>query len=194
MSSLKLLRRLLLLGCGAFILLILFLVITGFMLPAKWSVRVEKPSAHPVEDLYPLISNFESWDQWVGWDDNSFGVRDVVIEGEAATTGHSYRWTSENSRGKLTITRAEANKGIWYVGAIESDENNASGSITLEPIESGGTLIVWQDEGDLPPGTGLLAYLMNEAMSAKLAEDLHRLHDIEIDSAGRESKPPPGDQ
>jgi len=193
-SSLKLLRRLLLLGCGAFILLILFLVITGFLLPAKWSVRVEKPSAHSVEDLYPLISNFDSWDQWVGWDDNSFGVRDVVIEGEAATAGHGYSWTSEKSRGKLTITRAEANKGIWYVGAIESDENNASGSITLEPIESGGTLIVWQDEGDLPPGTGLLAYLMNEAMSAKFAEDLHRLHDIEIDSEGRDPEPPPGDQ
>lgn len=182
-------RRLLTLGGGSLLLLVLILIIAGFILPPQWRVRVEQTSPHSARQLYPFISNFHAWEHWVGMDADAHQARQLTIEGKAATTGHSYRWTAPSSRGTLTITRVEENKGIWYEGAIESDETNASGSITLAPIAAGGTLIVWQDQGSLPSGTGLFAILMTQSMRAKLAEDLHRLHDIELGTDNRASKP-----
>lgn len=174
----KLLRKLLLLGCGG--LLLLVIGGTSLLLPSSWQVSVEQTSLHSAAQLYPLIADFHRWQQWVGWDDQEYGERTIQIEGTAASSGHSYRWSSHSSHGSLTLDRCQPERGIWYQGAIESEQINASGSITLEPLPGGGTLIIWKDRGDLPPGTGLPALWMSSKRSAKFAEDLHRLHDIDL--------------
>ena len=182
----KMLRRLLIFGCGAIGLLILIIVVSGTFLPSRWNVETSAISPHSPQVLWPLISNFESWSEWSGWDYEAYGMRSIQVVGEPATVGHSYSWSSKGSRGTLTITRAEENEGIWYDGAIESDTPNAEGSITLNLLPNGSTNIVWIDEGDLPPLTGLLALWMNSLMKAKFAEDLHRLSVIKpTESSGR---------
>ena len=184
----KLLRKLLLLGCGGFLLLVIS--ISALLLPSNWSVTVEQTSLHSAAELYPFISDFNRWQPWVGWDHQKFGDRTVMVAGTAASHGHSYRWSSRSSHGTLTIDRVEPNRGIWYLGAIESETINASGSITLKPLPNGGTLIIWIDQGNLPPGTGLLALWMNSVLSAKFAEDLHRLHDIDLSQFATGSEKP----
>ena len=182
----KLLRRLLMFGCGAVALLILVILVSGIFLPSRWDVEASATSSRSPQELWPLISNFNRWNEWIGWDDDVYGVRSIQIEGEAATVGHSYSWSSQGSHGILTLTRAEENVGIWYNGAIESDTQNAQGSITLEVFPDGSTRIIWADRGDLPPLTGLLAIWMNSSLKAKFAEDLHRLSRLKpSDSGGR---------
>jgi hypothetical protein len=184
----KLLRKLLLLGCGG--LLLLVIGGTSLLLPSSWQVSVEQTSLHSAAQLYPLIADFHRWHQWVGWDDQEYGERTIQIEGTAASSGHSYRWSSHSSHGSLTLDRCQPERGIWYQGAIESEQINASGSITLEPLPGGGTLITWKDRGDLPPGTGLPALWMSSKRSAKFAEDLHRLHDIDLSRPAPDAEKP----
>lgn len=182
----KMLRRLLMFGCFCVAFLILIILVGGAFLPSQWNVKASATSLHAPQILWPLISNFERWDEWSGWDEELYGARSTQFSGDPANAGHSYSWSSNGSRGTLTMTRAEENVGIWYHGAIESDTANAKGSITLNVLPNGSTSIVWIDEGDLPPLTGLLALWMNSLMKAKFAEDLHRLSVLEpTESSGR---------
>ena len=180
----KLIRRLLMLGCSVVAMLILVILVSGIFLPSQWDAKATATSSLSPQELWPLISDFHRWNEWIGWDDEIYGVRSIEIEGEAATTGHNYSWSSQGSNGSLTITRAEQNVGIWYSGAIESDTPNAEGSITIEVLSDGSSKIIWSDKGDLPPLTGLLAIWLNSSLGAKFAEDLHRLSQLEPSDAG----------
>ncbi|MEC9477077.1 MAG: SRPBCC family protein [Planctomycetota bacterium] len=182
----RLLRRMLLFGCCCVAFLILVIIIGGAFLPSRWNVQATATSAHSPQTLWPLICDFERWEEWSAWDDDAYGERTTRFEGEPATVGHSYSWSSNGSRGTLTLTRAQENVGIWYRGAIESDTPNAEGSITLKILADGRTSIEWIDGGDLPPLTGLLALWMNSSLKAKFVEDLHRLSAMESsESSGR---------
>lgn len=180
----KMLRRILMLGVFLVSLLIMIIIVGGAFLPSQWSVQATATSALSPQELWPLISNFERWEDWKGWDENAYGSRSSQFDGEPSTSGHSYSWSSSGSRGTLTITRAEKNIGIWYRGSIESDTPNSEGSISLNPLPNGRTGITWVDEGDLPPLTGLLALWMNSLLKAKFSEDLHRLSAIELSETG----------
>lgn len=189
-----------LLGCVAIGCLVPLaaLVILGLVLPGSWSVQQSVTISAPPEEIHPYIEDFHRWDEWVRWEEEGGSAAEITISGEQKGVGSSIAWEGEQmGRGRLTILSSTTAEGIRYESAIQSDDVNGSGSITYEPID-GGTRIVWNDTGDLPPVIGgLFSWMVNAALDQKFGEDLARLKEV-IEGGGvapsEEATPPTGEK
>jgi hypothetical protein len=130
------------------------LVVVGLFLPRQWRVERSVAIQAAPEHIYPLVSDLRAWQSWAVWTkDMDPEVKDEY-GGPPSGVGAWWSWKGPKmGRGKMTITRADVDAGVWLDEMIEADEVNARGSVTWT-LEGGGTRVRWVDEGTLPPVIG----------------------------------------
>jgi Polyketide cyclase / dehydrase and lipid transport len=133
---------------------VVLLVLVGLFLPRQW--RVERAiviQAQPAR-IHPLLANLRRWQDWAAWNKEMDPEVKYEFAGPEEGAGASWSWQGPKmGRGRMVVTRAEADKGLWVDEAIESDEINAQGALTYAP-EGTGTRVTWTDTGTLPPVIG----------------------------------------
>lgn len=129
-------------------------IFVGLLLGRTWHVEVRETIAAPPAVIHPWVDDLRRWQSWAGW--NAALDPDVHNDysGPDHGVGATWAWQGPKmGRGRMRIERSEPEAGVWIVEAIESDDDNAKGSITFHPVPDG-TEVVWTDEGKLPPIIG----------------------------------------
>ncbi|MHC4841464.1 MAG: SRPBCC family protein [Planctomycetota bacterium] len=168
-------KRFLLISIAAFSFFVLLIIAIGLSMDNTFKAGAEKTIDAKPAEVYDFISDMDNWHKWAGWTDEKQQQIAITREGPKRGVGATVRWDTESSVGRLTITKADPNEGIWYEVAMESDEVNAYGSVTFTE-KDGKTLVVWEDEGDLPPVIGgYFREYINEQLSTHYDKSLDRL-------------------
>lgn len=164
---------------GGIVVLVVIAVLIGLMLGSGVEVEEsETINATPAE-IHASLNSFKPWrDKLTETLKQQDSTVEVTLSGPDNGPGASLEWTGEKlGKGRVTITRAEPDAGVWFEGAIRSDDVNARGSVTYAPGDDG-TKVTAKLDGDLPPViggyvSGLLEEQIHEAMKQAL-KDLKR--------------------
>ncbi len=102
------------------------------------------------EEIFPYINILENWNYWSPWIEQDPQMK-ITYEGPPSGVGAAQSWHSEKmGSGSLKINEVVENRSIGYQFTIDGFNSTSSGEIRLEP-ESGGTRVIWSDNGDLGP-------------------------------------------
>ncbi|MEQ8276755.1 MAG: SRPBCC family protein [Deltaproteobacteria bacterium] len=139
----KLLKKLLL----AIVVLVLLLVGSAFLLPAKYGVERSVEIAASPEKVFDHVNHLQKNEAWSPWAAADPSIKTTYSSSVAKGVGAWYSWTSENSGdGKLTIEVSEPPKRI--VNELDFMENGkGKGYWTFEATKAG-TIATWRMEGD----------------------------------------------
>lgn len=156
-----------------FVAILLVALVIGLLLPSRWEAGATVDINAEPAIIHEYVSSFENWQKWAT---DAVKTEDPTAVVTISEDGRSMSWKGERmGRGRMSITRDEPGKGIWYEAAIESDEVNGSGHITYERVD-GITRVTWHDEGKLPPVIGgYFAAMVNQALSDHFAKSLAKL-------------------
>lgn len=133
----------------ALAILVAALAVIGLFLPATYHVeRTVTIQASP-DRIYPYISAFRRWPEWIAWTTNKYP--DMAVKfGETDTgVGAGYSWTGKSSgNGAIRFTALEPGKSIGYHLDFEQGKYLSEGVITLV-AEGGATKATWTNGGNL---------------------------------------------
>lgn len=166
--------------------IIALLLLVGLFLPRTFRVqRLATIRATP-EVLYAQVSGLRHWPEWTVWNQE----RDPSVRLEYGSpevgAGASYRWQGEKlGEGRMTLTRAEAGKGVWFDLEFDGGRSKASGSLTWESADAGALRVLWIVEGDLgkSPVGRYVGLLMDRMLGTDLEQGLERLR-TRLESGG----------
>lgn len=152
-------------------------IVAGFLLPAR--VHVERSAvmnARP-EAVFPYVATLKRWPEWTAWTTNRFPDMKTRFEGTESGVGAVMIAEGKSSgNGTVTITRAEATKGVWYELDFEHGTQLFHGAVTFEP-SSGALKVMWRLETDM--GTNPLkrwaGLLLDKLMGGDMATGLANL-------------------
>lgn len=141
-----------LIGLGV---LILVAVLYGVAMGSRVEVKTTETIKAPREKVYARLSSFGPWkDRFSEALKKEDPTAVVTVSGPEQGEGGTISWTGDKlGQGRITIVRSEPETGVWYEGAIRSDEVNIRGSVTYEATADG-TKVTADMEGDLPPVIG----------------------------------------
>lgn len=132
---------------GISILFFLF-TISGFLLPAEYSVSRSIQIAAPTTQIYPHLNNLKSWPEWTVWNTRAdstlvfqYGLQ---TEGEGATQ----QWKGEKmGDGSLKIVKSYPKEGIEYELSMNEGQMRSIGKVQMQIIDSTQTKVTWLMEG-----------------------------------------------
>jgi hypothetical protein len=130
----------------------LFVVVTaaGFLLPSK--VRTERSIVvnAPASAIYPLIANLkDGHPQWTPFGKKMDPEVNIEYSGATEGVGAQQAWAGPSSGdGKLTITKADPERGIEYDMVTMQESFRLHGAMLCEPAAEG-TKVTWGDTVDL---------------------------------------------
>lgn len=153
--------------------ILLVTLVLGLILPWQWNAGAQVSVNATPAQIHPLVGSFANWEKWAT---SAMTKHDPSTVVTISADGKSMSWTGEKlGTGRMTITDSDPATGITYEGALESDEVNVRGSISYQPAPEG-TLVVWQEVGDLPPIIGAyFAGMAGQAKSDSFAANLQQL-------------------
>ena len=185
------------LGCFALIVIpiVLALGILGWILPDHWSVEEQVLVESDPAPIYAILEDVGRWPEWIEFNppggkyEASFQVR-----GSERGAGAVLEWSSEDpgiGNGSFTLTKVDPATGVHYDVFIERGSLRGQGSITFATTDSG-TVVTWQDRGELPKIVGgLMSWMMNAGMKRKFAHDLRNLKQLVETGEVTGPAPPP---
>ncbi len=163
----------------AFVITAAAIVLVGLLLGREWKVEVRHHIAAPPAAIHPWIDDLRKWQAWAAW--NASMDPDVRLRYEGPDHGVGATWAWDGpvmGHGRMRIVRSEVEGGVWIAEAIESETDNAEGSLTFEPDETG-TTVVWRDRGKLPPVIGgFFRKTINEMLRTHFTTGLQRLGEV----------------
>ncbi len=164
--------------------LLALLIVVSFFMPGRTNTRVELVIDAPPERIYPLLARLQAWPEWTAWGPEEIPDIQYRFEGPEEGVGAVMHWDSAQTNGTLTIESAEANRSVGYSITMENGNGAADGGFTLEPLEAGGTRVIWRDSSLIkgPPVlnrlmTPLLESMMDDAAAKGLQGIQARLSD-----------------
>lgn len=168
-------KRMLLMSMALFSVFVLLLIAIGTQLDTTWHAEAEETIDAKPDQVYDFISNMENWNSWAAWVDEDDEQIEIKHEGPKQGVGATISWGTDGSSGRLTIVKADPENGIWYEVALENDDVQANGSVTFREVD-GKTVVMWEDEGPLPPIIGgYFRAATNEQIMEHLEASLDRL-------------------
>lgn len=151
-------------------------VLVGLMLGRTWKVEVQRTIAAPPVAIHAFVDDLRQWQHWAGWNNAIDPDLTHAYSGPERGVGATWTWSGPvMGHGRIRIDRSEPDAGVWLVEAIESETDNAKGSLTFE-VTPEGTLVTWRDEGKLPPVIGgFFRKTVQEALRAHFETGLREL-------------------
>lgn len=152
------------------------IVLVGLMLGRTWKVEVVHTIAAPPIAVHAFVDDLRQWKNWAGWNNAVDPELQHEYSGPERGVGATWTWNGPvMGHGRIRIDRSEPEHGVWLVEAIESETDNAKGSITFEPTPEG-TRVTWRDEGKLPPVIGgFFRKTVQQALQAHFERGLREL-------------------
>lgn len=169
----KPLKKILLVIAGV----IALLVVVGLFLPKSYHVERSAVINAPAEKIYPYISAFRRWPEWIAWTTNKYP--DMAMKfGETDTgVGAGYSWAGKSSgNGAIKFTALEPGKSIGYHLDFENGQYLSTGTISLVP-DGSAMKVTWTNDGDLgaSPIGRWFGLFMDGMMGPDFAEGLANL-------------------
>lgn len=124
----------------------------------------------PVEDIFQIIADFNSWRSWSPWLCQEPECP-VSIQGQPGKQGHSQRWDGERiGTGEMMLMAVDSHNGLRYqITFLKPWKSQAK--VNFEFTQAGEcTKITWSMQGTLP----IFMIFMRNAMSALVASDYER--------------------
>ncbi len=154
-------------------LLLLTLVGIGLALPGTWHAErtVELPA--PPAAVFPWVNSLDGWAAFTPWDQV-----DATVSGPDGGVGATRSWDDPQwGQGEWVLTESEPPRRVAYEVRVEEGSLVTHGSVELEATGSGGTRLVWTEEGDFGwnPFLAYMALGMNRMQGSEMAKDLEHL-------------------
>ena len=126
--------------------------------------------AKPVDEVFKLVADFNSWKLWSPWLCQEPDCP-VTITGAAQQVGHAQQWDGKRiGSGEIKLTSVEAPHRLDYALTFLKPWKSQSAAVFLFTPENGGTKVTWQMQGRLP----MYMFLMRNLMAALVANDFER--------------------
>lgn len=163
-----------LLGCGG---LLLFVVLLGLALPRQWHAQRSREINASPEVVHHFVGDFQRWERWAFWQDDQDPRVTRTHSAPSSGVGAQTTWEGPSmGRGRLRIVESDPATGIKLEEAIESDEVNATGTITYERLGDGVTRVTWTDTGTGPLVIGgLFRWAINSGLGKHMEGALAEL-------------------
>jgi len=130
-------------------IILVFLMGISFLLPSKWHIEKSIIINAPIVKIDPYIRDLKKWPEWTPWNSKTDPGLNYTYEGENSGEGAISKWNSSKmGSGVLTITKADATRGIWYTINLNNGKMPSEGSIIYETINKK-TKVIWLDSGEL---------------------------------------------
>jgi uncharacterized protein YndB with AHSA1/START domain len=133
---------------GVVVVLGVFAAIVA-MQPSTFRVERAMTMNAPPDAIYPLISDFNRWDEWSPWAKLDPAMKKEV-KGTAGTPGHTYSWQGNDQVGKgmMTLTEVVPNQKVGIkLDFMEPMTSTSNTEITLKP-GANGTAVSWAMTGN----------------------------------------------
>lgn len=164
----------------AVLLLVAAVVAIGpAFLDSTWNVTRQVEIGAPPAQVAPLVADLKRWQEWVSWSGPNDAAT-VTYEGPAAGPGAKMAWQARMTKGALTVTAADPERGVEFDLAFEGGAVTGKGAIALEPTPAGGTRVTWSDSGDLGDVyfRRIQTVMMDSTLGGAFAANLARLKDL----------------
>ncbi len=157
------------------------LIVLGFMLPDKVSMSRSVVIAASPEEIFPLVSDYRSFNRWSPWADRD---PETAYEIVGSGVGQRMTWTSDNPDvGSGSQTLVEIISPNRAVSQLEfTGMGKATSAIELSAVD-GGTRVDWSFETRMRDGAPLvmqpiatyMGFLMKGAIGSDYDKGLARL-------------------
>lgn len=161
----------------AIAVLVAVLAVVGFVLPKTYHVERTVTIQAPAERIYPYISAFRRWPEWIAWTTNKYPDMTVKFGETDTGVGAGYSWTGKSSgNGAIRFTALEPGKSIGYHLDFENGQYLSEGTITLIAAD-GATKATWTNGGNLGnnPFSRWFGLLMDSMMGPDFEAGLQNL-------------------
>lgn len=158
---------------GIFLFVFVFLVsVIGYFLPEHWKVERSIVINAPAAKIYPFVANFKTgWKEWSAFDSEDKNIQ-YTYSGPDEGVGAHREWKSEQmGDGKMTITKADPQKGVEFELTMKETQFKITGRVDLES-QANSTKVTWMDEGDT--GTNPLMKIMGKMMDKVMGESFEK--------------------
>lgn len=158
--------------------LIVLVLVLGLIAPREFEVERTTSINSSPEQVYAVVSDLNTWDQWSVWAQNDSTM--VITPGEKMQgEGASYSWTSEESGdGEQTILSVEENRRIETLIDFGS-MGEANGFWAFEPAGES-TSVTWGFKSKMPypMNAMMIFYDMDEAVGKDFEQGLANLKEL----------------
>ncbi len=136
-----------------FLVLVLLLavaaVVVAFLLPAQYRVERSVLVQAKPKAVFAYLNSLKKWPLWTVWTVDRDPTMQATFSGAEEGVGAIYQWTGEKvGNGRLTVTRVEPDRGVWYDLDFEQGKYVSQGGITLEAVGEA-TRVTWYNAGNL---------------------------------------------
>jgi hypothetical protein len=124
-------------------------VIIGLFLPKTYHVERSAVINAPADKVYPFISTFRRWPEWIAWTTNKYPDMTMKFGDTDTGVGAGYSWAGKSSgNGAITFTALDPGKSIGYHLDFENGQYLSTGTISLVP-DGSAMKVTWTNDGDL---------------------------------------------
>ena len=135
-------------GMGTVVLLAIFFVGVGFVLPSGFKVERSIEIDAPADKVYGLIADPRAWKQWAIWNQRDPAMQ-VVYDGAPSGKGARWTWQSKSEgSGSMEFNEAIANAGVTYRLSFQDFGMESKGQIGISP-KATGVRVTWTNEGEM---------------------------------------------
>lgn len=133
---------------GTIVILAIFFVGIGFLLPAEFKVERSAEIDAPAPTVYALIADPREWKKWSIWNQRDPAMQ-IEYGGPQSGKGAKWSWKSKSEgSGAMEFTEAIENAGITYRLSFPEYGMESKGQLALSPIDKG-VRVTWSNEGEM---------------------------------------------
>ncbi len=130
---------------GLGVLLLVF-IITGFLLPSRYSVERSLTINASPDRIHQLVGDLRRWPEWTPWTEMDPTI--TTTYGSTTTgAGASQVWSGESGGGELTFTQSDPLIGIDY--EMSFDGEYFSDGVMRYEVTPTGTRVTWGMTGEM---------------------------------------------
>jgi uncharacterized protein YndB with AHSA1/START domain len=135
---------------GAVVLVALFLLGVGLLLPARFRVERSVEIAAPAPQVYALIASPKEWQRWSAWNQRDPQMA-IAYSGPPSGAGARWSWRSRTEgNGSMEFTDAVADQRISYALLLPDVGLHSRGELTID-ASGAGVRLSWTNEGEFGP-------------------------------------------
>ncbi len=148
----------------------------GFLLSGEWSATRSIEVAAPPEAVWPLIDDLARWEEWA-----PIGEVEAELSSPSRGAGATRAWDDAAwGQGVVTVERVQPGREMVYQVSVEEGALSTTGTLSVEPIATGGARVTWTESGNFGwnPLLAWFALGMEKRQGAQLTVGLERLREI----------------
>jgi hypothetical protein len=149
-------------------------------LPRQYRVERSATMQAAPDAVFAQVGDLRRWAAWGIWYERDPEMK-ITYSDVTDAVGSWNAWTSATQgNGKMVITARQAPQTLVYRIEFPDYKMEATGTLTLTPIEGGAVRVVWTDEGDLGtnPVNRWFGLFMDRMVGGDFAASLAKLRDL----------------